>query len=71
MSSIRRKNMISRILGALAGAFLGALIGSGTGIVGGVFGAIAGIGLFIFIGAAWGVSAGPDIAKQLNKWRSK
>lgn len=63
--------MKTRILGSLIGAFTGFLIGGGTGIVGGVFGAIAGVLVFTTIGAAWGWSAGPDVARTVQRWRSK
>ena len=63
--------MKARILGIVGGLLLGAFVGSGTGIVGGVFGAVAGAFVFMIIGAAWGFSAGPDIAQILQRWRPK
>jgi uncharacterized protein YcfJ len=61
----------SRIMGSLAGAFLGSMVGGGTGIVGGFFGAVAGVLVFTAIGAAWGWSAGPDLARLVQRWRHK
>lgn len=61
--------MKSRILGIVCGGLLGAVVGMGTGIVGGIFGAVAGVLVFISIGSAWGFSAGPDIARLINRFR--
>lgn len=63
--------MKTRILSSLFGAFLGFLVGGGTGIVGGVFGAVAGVMVFMTIGAAWGWSAGPDLMRAIDRWRSR
>ncbi len=63
--------MRARIAGVMVGVILGALIGGGTGIVGGPFGAVAGASIFMIGGGIWGFSAGPDLARQLQKWRSK
>lgn len=57
------RDMKARIIGLIAFGMLGLLLGSGTGIVGGVFGAVAGLFVFGAIGAVYGWSAGPDIAK--------
>ena len=59
------------MLGTLGGLLLGAIVGGGTGIVGGVFGAVAGASVFLVIGAAWGFSAGPDIARAIQRWKAK
>ena len=59
--------MKARILGTIGGAMLGLFVGSGTGIVGGVFGGIAGATIFMVGGAAWGFSAGPDVASQIRR----
>lgn len=56
-------DMKTRMIGLVAFGMLGLLLGSGTGIVGGVFGAVAGLFVFGAIGAVYGWSAGPDIAK--------
>lgn len=58
--------MKTRVFGVIGGMLLGALLGSGTGIVGGVFGGVAGASIFIAIGAVWGFSAGPDIARKIQ-----
>lgn len=63
--------MTARAIGTICGAALGFLIGAGTGIVGGPFGAMAGVLVFTTGGAIWGFSAGPDLALQINRWRSK
>lgn len=60
-----------RIAGTVGGGLLGLILGDGTGIVGGVFGGIAGASVFMFIGAIWGFSAGPDLARQVDRWRPK
>lgn len=57
-----------RIIGLVAFGMLGLLLGSGTEIVGGVFGAVAGLFVFSVIGAIYGWSAGPDIAKFIAKF---
>lgn len=59
----------SRFYGALGGGIVGFLVGSGTGIVGGIFGAVAGASIFTLIGALWGFSAGPDLAKLFARLR--
>ena len=71
MARTEGMTMKARILGSLGGMILGALLGSGTGIVGGVFVAVAGASVFMLIGAAWGLSAGPDVARILGRWSSK
>lgn len=63
--------MKTRVLGSLVGGAIGFIVGTGTGIVGGIFGAIAGVLVFTTIGAAWGWSAGPDLAKTIHRWRGK
>ena len=63
--------MKARVLGSLVGALIGFIVGGGTGIVGGVFGAIAGVIVFSTIGAAWGWSAGPDLARTLQRLRNR
>ena len=60
-----------RILGVIAGGVLGAIVGTGTGIVGGPFGAVAGFSVFTIIGVLWGLSAGPDLARQIERWKSR
>ncbi|RVO89732.1 hypothetical protein CN089_27065 [Sinorhizobium meliloti] len=55
----------------IAGAVGGALIGSGTGTVGGIFGGVAGASIFTISGAAWGFSAGPDVANAIRRWRAR
>lgn len=71
MARIKGTTVKARILGSLGGILLGALLGSGTGIVCGVFVAVAGASVFMLIGAAWGFSAGPDIARILGRWSWK
>lgn len=63
--------MKARIVGVAIGVVAGAIIGGGTGIVGGPFGAVAGASVFMIGGGIWGFSAGPDVARQVEKWRSK
>ncbi len=63
--------MLARIVGTICGVVLGGMIGAGTGIVGGPFGALAGVTVFIVGGGIWGFSAGPDLARQFQKWRSR
>lgn len=60
-----------RLLGSLVGAIVGFIVGGGTGIVGGFFGAVAGVLVFTSIGAAWGWSAGPDLAQAIQRRRRK
>tara|TARA_R110002072_G_scaffold107672_1_gene234008 strand:- start:246 stop:452 length:207 start_codon:yes stop_codon:yes gene_type:complete len=63
--------MKARLIGVLVGVLAGAVIGGGTGIVGGPFGAVAGASIFMIGGGLWGFSAGPDVARQIDKWRSR
>lgn len=63
--------MKARFAGTIGGALLGLFIGAGTGIVGGFFGGVAGVSVFTLGGAAWGFSAGPDLANIIRRWRSK
>ncbi|RVE89435.1 hypothetical protein CN172_20140 [Sinorhizobium meliloti] len=63
--------MKARIAGAVGGALIGFMIGSGTGIVGGIFGGVAGASIFTISGAAWGFSAGPDVANAIRRWRAR
>ena len=62
--------MNARMLGMLGGGLLGLAFGSGTGIVG-LFGGVAGVFVFTPIGAIWGFSAGPDIARFISNWLSR
>lgn len=61
--------MKARLIGTIAGGLIGAVIGTGTGIVGGPFGAIAGMSVFAIGGAIWGFSAGPDLARLIDRFR--
>lgn len=63
--------MKSRIVGSLVGGAIGFFVGAGTGIVGGVFGAIAGVLVFTTIGAVWGLSAGPDLVRTVQRLQGK
>ena len=60
-----------RVLGTIVGAIIGGMVGAGTGIVGGPFGAVAGFTVFAVGGALWGFSAGPDLARFIQKLRSR
>ena len=59
----------ARMVGVAVGAMIGAVTGAGTGFGGGPFGAVAVATVFTIIGAVWGLSAGPDVLRQINKWR--
>lgn len=63
--------MKTRLIGTAFGGVVGFLVGAGTGIVGGPFGAVAGVTVFTVGGAIWGFSAGPDLVRAINRWRSK
>lgn len=58
----------ARIIGAAVGALAGFMLGNGSGIVGGPFVGVAGEIVFVPLGAAWGLSAGPDLTDRLKGW---
>lgn len=67
MLSLLEYPMMIRVLGAIVGAPVGRTIGAGTGIVGGHIGAVAGFTVFTLGSALWGFSAGPDLARVIQR----
>lgn len=60
--------MKARIVGLIVFGLVGFLLGAGTGIVGGVFVGVPGVFVFTILGAIYGLSGGPDIARCLRRF---